>query len=287
MPTFAWLIDDGENGLKMSQPLPHTCFANAGYMPQRSYGYGSQPKTSHFPEVLYTYYVASFLNYDDTKLWADAINGCECLQDKVRFVLKAHPHDDPDNPFANDKLQTLDPWGKKPVPIHPTYCPSKDVNYWSISFQEGEVWDYVYATFKLLFKNITYGNRGEQYGDIPEEMIKFLKQGATLFETIIYAGAFLGNGYNYPCKIKEDNIKAVMKFIKEGPCFPDYGSLQGLSVGERLGSPDKKYAYGIGANHNPVEGPKVYVPDPSIGGNNKPVTVEEFRKQLNKLAGVS
>lgn len=284
MPTFAWLADDGKGGLEVSKPQPHTCFASVGMMPQRKGKY-NQEVSSHHPEIPYIYWVASFGNYDETRMWADAVNACESLQEKVRFVLKPHPHDDPENPFANDKLMAEDPWGKKSA-IHHTYCTAQDVCYWSISFQEGELWDYVFGVFKLIFKNITYGPRGGNFGNAHNEMISFLKQGATALEAIVYAGAYIGNGYNYPCKINKENVKKVLKFINEGPQFAKFEDGKGQTTGERLGKPNK-YPYGIEAKHNPIDPGQSSFPLADIGGNNRVVTLEEFRKQLNRLAGVS
>ena len=266
MPTFAWLIADGKGKAVMSQPLPHTCFAQVP-------GFGMRRTSSYDQSCVvlapnkYILYASCHGSYEDAVLYAEKVN--ESVLKKYPFIFKAHPHTEEGNPFGDARWKT---------PPSPGYGPCLDVSYWSVEWEVGTQWDLVYAVTKLLFKNITYGNR-TNCGDTHAGMMSILRQGGNVFEAMIYSSQYLSNGYGYPRVFADTaTAKEVYKFTQEGPDFTtgDWSSNK-LGDGQNCN---------LNGNHNAIKRVSKLGASVTVGGVRQTATIQQLRTDLRKAAGI-
>lgn len=268
MPAFAWLIKDVNGKAKMSPPRQHTCFAELPRFYERTLGYNGQtPLPSVYPFIFYAMCHGS---YEDAVLFAEKVN--ESVLKKYPFTLKAYSGDTEGNPFSKAA------WGT--IKISSTYGLGQcyDAPYWGLEWPVGTQWDLVYAVTKLIFKNITYGHRPGK-NDAHEAMMRFLREGANIFEAMVYQSTYEGNGYAYPLFIVNNSqAKVAYKFTQEGPEFntSDWADW-------KLGGCATVSIYN---NHKPFNHQVAGAPI-QFGGLNKTTNLETFRAKLREAAGVN
>lgn len=233
MPTLSFRSKDGS-----FSEVAHVCFS---FLPR----YWNNPDT-----VNNVAYVMSTLSYCDTKLWADAVTkGLE----KYRkwFKIKAHFHTTKIKPFKGRKI-----------------------NFWSVTFSEDCSKDLAYALLKYMFKNITYGSRTMGSGRksaSPQEVVDYIKQGASLHEALAASAYFNGNGYQYPVVMSKSTIHSVKKLLEEGPSWPQIPAGAGTF---KSGFEWNMYH----RNHNPIRNSAGYpVTKPSP-------TFEQFQQALEGMS---
>lgn len=269
MPAFAWLIKGDDGKAKMSPPVQHTCFASVPGFGMRSMGRYDSSNTPLPSVYKFIFYASCHGTYEDAVLFAEKVNESSLTQ--FPFTLTAHDHG-PDNPFAKER------WGGQKV--SPSYgMPGYDTPYWALEWPIGTQWDMVYAVTKLIFKNITYGHR-MTYGDAHGEMMKFLREGANIFEAMVYQSSYGGNGYTFPCFIRDKtSAKRAYKFTQKGPTFNTSDWYPENTLGSTR-------TFNINGNHKPFvvsyDGTSI-----SFGGINKTTNLETFRAKLREAAGVN